>query len=58
MQRPTIEDAPVKEPMRPHALSYDARYADRDWFSRAKWYRARKGQNAKRRAKTRKTIAY
>lgn len=52
MNRPTIEDAPSHEPIRPHKLSWSARYADRDWFSRSKYRHARQRKVKKLRRNT------
>lgn len=43
-----IEDAPTRESMRPRHLGYDAKYADRDWFSRSKFKTARAKKVGKR----------
>lgn len=42
------EDAPTREAMRPKHLSWDARYCDRNWFSRSKVQTARAKKVGKR----------
>lgn len=45
----SIEDAPTKEPIRPHRLSWGARYCDRYAFSSNRYRNARIYKQGKRR---------
>ncbi len=47
-----IEAAPTRESIRPHHLSWSAKYADRPWFSRSKYASDRGHRRRAARART------
>lgn len=47
----TNEDAPKRESIRPRRLGWEARYADRPWFSRSKYASDRGHRRRARRAR-------